>query len=241
MFENYPKKRIELPDAFQKIYANHYKKNREGATTASSLSQKMEAWLHKKVAADVINNNNKPTLEIGAGTLNQLKYEQAKPYDIIEPFKELFADSLLIKNVRNIYSDIDQINLSTTYDRIISVATFEHIIDLPKVVAKTCLLLNKNGCLRTSIPNEGHFLWTLGWKATTGVEFKLKHKLDYGILMKYEHVNNANEIEEVLNFFYKKNTCTVFGISKKFSLYRYYESTEPNIERATAYLKNKSY
>jgi SAM-dependent methyltransferase len=237
MFENYPKKRIELPGAFQKIYSEHYKKNRDGATTASSLAQKMEVWLHKKVAADVIKNPNKSTLEIGAGTLNQLKYEQTKPYDIIEPFKELYSGSSLIKDVRNIFSDIDEIDLSNKYDRIISIATFEHITDLPKVVAKTCLLLNDNGSLRISIPNEGHFLWTLGWKATTGLEFKIKYGLDYGILMKYEHVNNADEIEEVLKYFYKSTSCSFFGISKNISLYRYYECTEPNIERAKEYLK----
>lgn len=236
MFENYPKKRIELPEAFQKIYADHYKNNREGATTASSLSQRMEAWLHKKVAADVIKNPNQSTLEIGAGTLNQLTYEQTQPYDIIEPFEKLYAGSPLIKKVRTIFSDIDEVDLSNKYNRITSVATFEHIIDLPKVVAKTCLLLNENGCLRTSIPNEGHFLWTLGWKATTGLEFKIKHGLDYGLLMKYEHVNNADEIEEVLNYFYQKSSVAFFGISKKISLYRYYECSKPNINLAKAYL-----
>jgi SAM-dependent methyltransferase len=236
MFENYPKKRIELPEAFQKIYSEHYKNNRGGATTASSLSQKMEAWLHKKVAADVLSNQNKSTLEIGAGTLNQLKYEKTQPYDIIEPFKELYTGSLFIKKVRSVFSDIDEIDFSNKYDRIISIATFEHITDLPKVVAKTCLLLNDNGSLRISIPNEGHFLWALGWKATTGLEFKLKYKLDYGILMKYEHVNNADEIEEVLKFFYSKTTCAFFGVSKNISLYRYYECTNPNIELAKAYL-----
>jgi hypothetical protein len=242
MFENYPKKRIELPEAFQKIYADHYKKNRDGATAASSLSQKMEVWLHKKVAADATKNQNQSTLEIGAGTLNQLKYEQTQPYDIIEPFKELYAGSPLIKNVRAFFSDIDEIDLSNKYDRITSVATFEHITDLPKVVAKTCLLLNETGCLRTSIPNEGHFLWTLGWKATTGLEFKIKHGLDYGTLMKYEHVNNADEIEEILNYFYKNISCAFLGIGKNISLYRYYECVNPNIELAKAYLdKIKSY
>ena len=173
---------------------------------ASGLAQKMEEWLHKKVAADVKGSHNLKTLEIGAGTLNQLKHEQPDHYDIVEPFSELYTDSSNLKKVKNIYSDIDEIDLSPKYDRIISVATFEHIIDLPKVVARSYLLLNpSSGLLRTSIPNEGTFLWTLGWKLTTGLEFKLKYGMDYGILIKHEHVNTANEIEEVLNYFYSFN------------------------------------
>ena len=238
MFDNYPKTRIELPEKFEAIYKEHYKSNREGSTTASGIAQKMEEWLHKKVASDVKDSPNKKTLEIGAGTLNQLKYEQSDHYDIIEPFSELYLDSPYLAKIKNIYTDIDQIDPTNKYDRITSVATFEHIVDLPKVVAKSCLLLNPDGSLRTSIPNEGTFLWTLGWKLTTGVEFKLKHGMDYGILMKYEHVNTAAEIDEILNYFYGKNKCYTFGLNKGFAFYRFYESKKPKIDIALDYLKN---
>lgn len=238
MFEIYPKKRPELPVEFKNLYSEIYKKNRDGDTTASSVSQKMEAWLHKKVAKDVINITNKSTLEIGAGTLNQLKYESTKPYDIIEPFTELYKNSKFKSELRNIYSDINEIKDENIYDRIISIATFEHITNLPTVIARTCILLKKQGTLRVSIPNEGTFLWKLGWKLTTGLEFKLKHGLDYGILMKHEHVNTADEIEAVLKYFYSDIKCSYFGINKKIALYRYYECTNPKIEQAYAYLKN---
>ena len=79
MFENYPKVRTELPPGFQKIYAEHYKKNREGETSASSVAQKMEGWMHRKIAEDVKGISDKVTLEIGAGTLNQLNYEETSP------------------------------------------------------------------------------------------------------------------------------------------------------------------
>lgn len=235
MFKHFPKTRIKLPNAYKEIYAKQYKENRDGDSTAAGLAQKMEAWLHKKIAADT--KPNSKTLEIGAGTLNQLPYEtNSAQYDIIEPFTSLFENSPLLKRVNTVYKDIDEINLSKTYDRITSIAVFEHITDLPKVVAKSCLLLNEEGTLRTSIPNEGTFLWTLGWKLTTGIEFKLKHKLDYGLLMKHEHVNTAKEIEEVLHYFYGENKCSCFGLGKKVALYRFYESSQPNIKRAKEYL-----
>jgi len=232
MFENYPKTRSSLPSDFQRIYNEHYKNNRDGETTGASLSQKMESWMHKKVAKDLKRASNKSTLEIGAGTLNQLKYEKTQPYDIIEPFTELYANSPHIAHTRNIYKDIDEVEFSTKYDRITSIATFEHILDLPKVVAKCALLLNENGTLRVSIPNEGTILWKLGWKLTTGLEFKVKYGLNYETLMKYEHVNTADEIEKILNYFFKKCRCSCFGLGKKWAFYRFYECSEPNIELA---------
>ena len=238
MFENYPKERIELPLEFQKIYSEHYKNNRDGSTSASSLAQKMESWLHRKVAMDVMGIQNKSTLEIGAGTLNQLKYENTKPYDIIEPFSELYINSKFKDQVNEVFQDIDDISASNKYDRITSVATFEHILDLPKVVAKTCMHLNENGSLRVSIPNEGTFVWKLGYKLTTGIEFRLKYGLDYSILMNYEHVNTADEIEQVLHYFYGKVKCSCFGISRKIAFYRFYECSNPKIEIAEQYLKS---
>lgn len=236
MFENYPKVRIDLPEAFKKIYVEHYKKNREGQTSASSLSQKMEAWLHRKVAKDVMGVTNKSTLEIGAGTLNQLQYEQTAPYDIIEPFAELYINSPLKSRIHKIFKDIDEIGDADRYDRIISIATFEHITDLPKVVAKTCIYLKDNGTLRVSIPNEGTFLWKMGYRLTTGIEFKLRYGLDYSVLMKYEHVNTAREIEQVLTYFYAKVKCSCFGINKRIALYRFYECSDPKRDLAKEYL-----
>ena len=53
MFKKYPKTRPQLPKQIEKIYSSYYKSNREGLTTASSLAQMMESWMHKKAAYDV--------------------------------------------------------------------------------------------------------------------------------------------------------------------------------------------
>lgn len=236
MLSNFPKVRKPLPKAYQDIYESHYMKNREGETTATSVSQKMEKWLHNMVAADVKERQDAATLEIGAGTLNQLRFEKTAPYDIIEPFKSLYEDSPLLGRVRNVFDDIGDVELSNKYDRITSIATFEHICDLPEVVAKSCLLLREDGSLRVAIPNEGTMLWTLGWKLTTGLEYKMKYGLDYKVLMEYEHVNNADEIEAVLKFFYQKVEHKVFGLSRKYAFYRFYECKQPDIQKAQEFL-----
>ncbi len=238
VLDKFPKKRIELPEAFQKIYNQHYLSNREGKYKTTSLSQKLESWMHKKVAEDVVRSKEQfSTLEIGAGTLNQLKYEPTQEaYDIVEPFNELFEGSALLKNIRTVYKDIQDVK-KTKYDRITTIATFEHIMDLPFVVAKAATFLNELGHLRVAIPNEGTIMWKLGTQVT-GFEFKKKYDLDYQILMHYEHVNTADDIEQVLNYFFKSVNCSVFGISKGLALYRFYDCANPDMERVDNYFAN---
>jgi hypothetical protein len=238
VFPQFPKTRPPLPKEIEEIYSTHYKSNRDGGTAAASLAQRVEAWMHRKVAADIARppQAGKTTLEIGAGTLNQLQYEaEVGPYDIIEPFVSLYQGSRHLNRIRNIYADISQVPSGSRYDRITSVATFEHILDLPAVVARCGLLLADGGTLRTAIPSEGTFLWTLGWKLTTGLEFKMKYGLDYGLLMRHEHVNKAAEIREVLAYFFEKIESSVFGLSKPVSLYQFYACSNPRIPRCRDY------
>jgi len=235
MLDKFPKTRPKLPKKIKKIHSVHYKLNRKGQTTATSLAQRMESWMHRQVAKDLIDDPydiKKTTLEVGAGTLNQLEYEpKVGPYDIVEPWSDIFANSSHLKRVRNIYSDISEVPVSFKYDRITTVATFEHICNLPDVVARCGLLLKNNGALRVSIPSEGTLLWKLGWKLTTGLEFKLKYGQNYELIMKHEHVNTAREIEDVLGSFFKDIKYKVFGINKSISFYRFYECLNPRIEK----------
>ena len=239
IFGNFPKIRIELPLEYQTIYEKHYKENRTGQTKISFLSQMMESWLHKCIAKS--SSLNKKTLEIGAGTLNQLKYEKKAIYDIVEPFKLLYEQSTELSRINKIYSDISDVNYEEKYDRIISCACFEHILNLPEVIARCCLLLKNDGGrggMYVSIPNEGRFLWKFGYKLTTGLEFKRRYNLDYDVIMKYEHINTADEIDNILRYFFGRISMKLFGINKNFSLYRYYECREPSLYKANEYLKH---
>jgi len=72
ILRNYPKTRPLLDPRVEKIYAAEYKKNRDGESTASSIAQRLESWMHKKVSQTYVSNDSSlfDTLEIGAGTLN---------------------------------------------------------------------------------------------------------------------------------------------------------------------------
>lgn len=224
LLKTYPRRRKELPEEYRKIYDQHYEENRKGKTKVSSLSSKLEHWMHKKTAKSA--SADKTTLEIGAGTLNQLNFEQPCVYDIIEPYKKLFQNAPNLKYVRNVYSDITEIH-NEKYDRITSIACFEHVENLPEMVAACTRLLAPGGKLYVSIPNEGRFLWKFSYTVTTGAEFKRRFGLDYAALMQYEHINTADEIEQILRYYFADVKMSLLGIGKTFSFYRYYECGRP--------------
>ena len=237
LLARFPKTRPPLPPKLEAIYTQQYISNRSGDTAAASLSQRMETWLHHQVAADVKNARAAgATLELGAGTLNQLAYEPAGgAYDIVEPFEALYRDSPLIGGVRETYADMADVPAGKVYERVTSVASLEHICDLPLVLARAARLLAPQGTLRAAIPSEGGFLWTLGWMATTGLEFRLRHGLDYGDLMRHEHVNTAAEIETLVKALFEEVDIKSFGLGRQLSLYRFLAARKPRLDVAAAW------
>lgn len=236
LLSRFPKARPDLPPAFRAIYAAQYKENREGESTAASLSQRLESWMHRQVAADVADGRAVATLELGAGTLNQLPYEPASaPYDIVEPFASLFEGSPRKARIRDVFADIKDVPEGRRYGRITSIAALEHICELPFVLARSAALLEPGGVFRAAIPAEGGFLWKLGWSLTTGLEFRLRHGLDYGVMMSHEHVNTAAEIEALATAMFEEVRVQSFGIGRQLSLYRFIEARKARADVAAAW------
>ena len=236
LLSRFPKTRPPLPQAFQDIYTQLYVENRAGETTTTSMSQRLEQWLHRQVAADTHRGSPGPTLEIGAGTLNQLPFEPANPaYDVVEPFAVLFEASPLLPRVRTVYADIAEVPAGNRYARITNIASLEHICDLPLVLARAARRLKAGGELRSAIPSEGGFLWTLGWRLTTGLEFRLRHGLDYGLMMAHEHVNDARDIETLIQALFEDVEIKSFGVGRQFSLYRFIAARRPRLDVAAAW------
>jgi SAM-dependent methyltransferase len=230
----FPKIRPTLPPEYQKIYLQHIQENRHGQSPASSLSTALEGWMHRRIAKDA--REDLATLEIGAGTLNHLRYESNHAaYDIVEPAHYQFAGSPYLSRVRNIYDDITDVPPDTRYDRIISIATFEHICNLPEVIAGCGLLLKPDGQLRAAIPAEGGPLWKLGWQLTTGWEFKRRYGLDYEVMMRAEHVNTWKEVADVLNYFFRRVEVSYLGITRSLSFYQVYLCRDPDRARCLEY------
>jgi hypothetical protein len=237
LLDRFPKARPVLPPRFQAIYLRQYTENRSGKTAAASAAQRLEAWMHRQVAADVTAQGPRPTLELGAGMLNQLAYEPENPaYDIVEPFRELYEHSPMLPRVRDVFADIADAPAERRYARITTVAALEHICDLPLALARSVLLLEPGGSFRAAIPSEGGLLWRLGWSLTTGLEFRLRHGLDYGVMMAHEHVNNSVEVEGLVRGLFAEVRIRSFGLGRQLSLYRFIVAREPRLKVADAWI-----
>src|SRR5205807_2443582 len=98
-----------------------------------------ESWMHRTVANGTPGSR---ILELGAGTLNHLKFEPpADVYDVVEPFRALWDDSPYRTRVTTFYKDLGEIPDDHLYDRILSIAVLEHLTDLPRIVARCGRLL----------------------------------------------------------------------------------------------------
>jgi hypothetical protein len=226
----FPKRRPALPAKLQRIYEKQYLQNRSGVTVAASLSQRLERWLHRQVAADAPGG---ATLELGAGTLNQLPFEpRTAPYDIVEPFTALFEHSPERGRIREVFADIGDAPSARRYARITSVAALEHICDLPFVLARSARLLEDGGVMRAAIPSEGGLVWALGWMLTTGLEFRLRYGLDYGDLMRHEHVNDAWEVELLVRALFEEVEIRSLGVGRQLSFYRFIAARRPRLTLA---------
>lgn len=214
-----------LPQKYRDIYEEFYINYSQANTFFRKLSLLVERWYHLK--AYNAKTKAHAILELGSGNLNHVKFEKNfKQYDVIEPKEFLIKASnpLDLEKINNIYKSIDDLPKEKLYDKIISIAVLEHVENLDSVLEKLSQKLSKKGKFIVEIPAEGELLWWLGWRLTTGIGFWFKYKLDYGVIMRYEHVNNAEEILYYLRKYFKIKLINSFPFNiKNFRLYIHLE------------------
>lgn len=230
LLASYPRVRRKLSPAHAALYIQEYRINRgESDRILYRATRALEAWMHRRVASV----SGSPTLELGAGTLNHLRHEpSAAEYDVVEPFEELYRDSPLLGSVRRIYANLSDVPADRHYQRILSVAVLEHLEDLPGIVARSALLLDRGGIFLAGIPAEGGFAWGLAWRLSTGLSYRLRTGLPYQPIMEHEHLSSANEIIAVLRYFFSRIRIRWFPLpSRQLALYAVIEAREPHLDR----------
>ena len=236
LLKTYPRVRPSLSSRHEELYVGEYQRSRSGGKGLPALVANMEAWMHRQVLGS---GRDERILELGAGTLNHVPYEKsASVYDVVEPFHQLWENSPNRNRVTSIYKDISEIGKDNSYDRIISVAVLEHLTDLPYVLALCGLKLRENGKFKAGIPSEGGFLWSFGWRMTTGLSFRIRTGLSYEVIMRHEHVNCCDEIVALCDYFFEKTSIRRFPLfGKHFSLYTVVDASHPNRNRCSDFIR----
>ena len=211
----------DLPEKYKKIYKNFYKEYALSKTFTRKIISFFESWYHKEISN--MGNQNGAILEIGCGSLNHIKYEKNfLSYEVVEPKEFLIKQAERKKRliVTKTYPSLDLIPSNKNYSKIISIAVLEHVNNLDEHISKITDLLNPNGIFAVAIPAEGELLWWLAWRLTSGISFWLKYRLDYGIIMRYEHINNSEEIIKKLKKYFFINRVKSFPFNiKNFRIY----------------------
>ncbi|MEW6074102.1 MAG: methyltransferase domain-containing protein [Planctomycetota bacterium] len=233
LLATYPRTRPPLTPAHERIYVAEYRRNRRGGGVLLAAIHRLEDWMHRQIAKG---SSEDTVLEVGAGSLNHLRFEpRARHYDCVEPFRELLQDAPESKRVRSLYADIRDVPEASRYDRILSIATLEHLEDLPGIVARAGLLLAEGGIFQAAIPTEGGLLWGLSWRMTTAVSYRLRTGLDYKSVMRHEHVNTAREIILVMRRLFAQVAISRFPSPfHHLSFYTYLEARRPRLDRCRA-------
>lgn len=234
---SYPRKRPPLSDAHQKIYIDEYRANRAGSGALFSVVAWLERWMHDAVARP----GSGPVLEIGAGTLNHVHLEGKVEYDVIEPLHDLWRDSPSQTTVRNFYDNLVDVPENLRYSRIISVAVLEHLEDLPYTIARSGLMLTETGTFQAGFPSEGGFLWGLSWRLSTGIVYRIRTGLAYSSVMGHEHLNSADEIIKITNYFFHKVRRSRFPLPfHHLSFYTAISASEPRLDRCREFIKSRA-
>ncbi len=235
LIKKYPKKRPALSKEVKKIFDIEYKKNRENL-----LSQLSESWLHFAIKGRNLLFNT--TLEIGAGSLNHLKYENFSKkhiYDVIEPKKFLYENNKNKFLVNKFYKSLNNTK-KNSYSRIISCAVLEHLEDLPYYLYLSSQKMKKNGYQSHSIPCEGYPIWNITWFLISGITFKLRTGKSFKEIQRHEHLNSFDEILKLVKFFYKDVQIKYsypFFFSPYVSFYSNLTFKNPIRKNINAYLK----
>jgi hypothetical protein len=239
-FRQFPKMRPPLPPPYLAVYEREYVANRISGRLANKLARGLESWMHVRARKSAMGQSEE-ILELGAGSLNHRSWERdASAYDIVEPFRKMFEGSKDLQSIRHIYDHLSEVPAERQYDRILSVAVLEHMLDLPQEIALACMHLREGGVFCAGFPTEGGWLWEMAWRHGTGAAFRRRTGLDYAVLMRHEHVNTADEIESCVRYFFRDVSIARFPMqTRSLSLYTFLRAAIVDKDRCAGFLASR--
>lgn len=155
------------------------------------------------------------TLEIGFGFGEHLRYERGDQDYYCLDYREDFCSRVrgLLPADHVCCGDIQETQLQWSdgmFDRIIAIHVLEHLPRLPDALEEVNRLLNNEGVFDVVIPCEGGLAYSLARKISAERMFRRRFKMDYGPIIRSEHVNTHAEIVSALEDSFRVNRARFF-------------------------------
>jgi SAM-dependent methyltransferase len=155
------------------------------------------------------------TLEVGAGTGAHLVLEDLTRQDYYAlEYREKWCGYIrkLIAPERVICGDIQQRQAwpDKHFDRVVGIHVLEHLADLPAALKEIGRLLKDDGKLDVILPCEGRLAYGLGRKISAERQFRRDFKMDYGPIVRHEHINTLDEVLEELELLFESEVRRMY-------------------------------
>lgn len=150
--------------------------------------------------------NQLKTLEVGAGLGEHYQWENLanQDYSMLE-YREEWCKKLKVKYPESqiIHGDIQkELSFSAGhFDRVIAIHVLEHLPDLPRALTEIYRLLKPGGHFDIVIPCEGGLAYEFARKISSERLFKKHFGMEYGPIIRAEHVNRYPEIIHELSLY----------------------------------------
>ena len=155
-----------------------------------------------------LNHSHPPlTLEIGCGSGYHFRFVKPQRYYGLDyDFVRLRRARCRWPEFPLVQGDAYSLPFSSdTFDRVVSIYTFEHLNRLPECLAEVRRVMKRGGELLVGLPAEGGWTYELGRRLTTKRYVERKYKVDYLRLIRSEHCCTCGEvIEELRKWFIVK-------------------------------------
>lgn len=197
------------------IYTDKYNKYKYKGLSGY-ISNKSHAVMEQGV-----NFDNKRVLEIGGAAHPHLKWMDISNLElyIISDTSEVIGHARRNNSLAKLFKlhifedDPDYRNLSSfKFTRIIVSHVWEHLKDPEDFLIKWYRLLDEEGTLSISLPCDPGFLWRAGQliKKKDYVKLWGRQAIDYDLLMTREHINAAQRLKRILNYYCPKKKWRFF-------------------------------
>jgi SAM-dependent methyltransferase len=144
------------------------------------------------------------TLEIGPGNGSHIAREdlsEQREYVVLELRESLSAQiGAKYPNLRVVVGDC-QSRLEfedDAFDRVLAIHVLEHLENLPAALREISRVMRKFARFSVVIPCEGGWAYSLGRRLTIQRTFEKRYKMPYDWMIRYEHINKAQEVVDEL-------------------------------------------